>query len=148
MKKLFLTVAVMLAAMASQAAYLLWQVDTTTANTWGASSAGLWASNGSTSTMISGTTAFDTQKAVDLSSLAGSPSSYSFYIELMNSSGAVVGHSDTAKYSELAANITTDVLDFETVEVWHGGTYSVPEPTSGVLMLIGLAGLALKRRKA
>ena len=29
-----------------------------------------------------------------------------------------------------------------------GVTQSVPEPTSGLLMLVGLAGLALRRRRA
>ena len=28
------------------------------------------------------------------------------------------------------------------------GWYAVPEPTSGLLMLVGLAGLALRRRRA
>ena len=32
---------------------------------------------------------------------------------------------------------------------WYtGGTSSVPEPTSGLLMLLGVAGLALKRKRA
>lgn len=147
MKKLFLTVAMVLATMASQAAYLMWQVNGNQAADLGASQAALWVTSSSGSQKIGKTSIFDTQKAVDVSAFATNPSGYSFYIELMNSSGSVVGHSESATYSELAANITTDALDFATVDVWHGGTYSVPEPTSGVLMLIGLAGLALKRRK-
>ena len=31
---------------------------------------------------------------------------------------------------------------------WHAVSSSVPEPTSGLLMLLGMAGLALRRRRA
>ena len=103
----------------------------------------------------------------DLSSTAG----YSFYVELINGdnlaywndaahksesayqsshagfAGQLQG-SDT-KYSSLASQgfIGAD-LSPVSMAVWHGGTQysSVPEPTSAMLMLIGIAGLALRRR--
>ena len=31
---------------------------------------------------------------------------------------------------------------------WSGAVASVPEPTSGLLILLGMAGLALRRRRA
>lgn len=36
--------------------------------------------------------------------------------------------------------------ELQTASNWH--TMAVPEPTSGLLMLLGLAGLALKRKRA
>lgn len=42
----------------------------------------------------------------------------------------------------------SDYGDTEYAESWGSGTVAVPEPTSGLLMLLGLAGLALKRKKA
>ena len=46
------------------------------------------------------------------------------------------GH--VGSWSDIAADLT---------EVWHPSGYSVPEPSSGLLMLIGGAVLALRRRK-
>ena len=94
---------------------------------------------------------------------------YSFYVELINSNvpywagntgsayqtssfaGQLVssGNSDPITYTGLESKgfIGTD-LSPVSMAVWHGGgSYSpVPEPTSAMLVLIGLAGLALKRR--
>ena len=99
-------------------------------------------------------------------------SDYSFYIELINGDGAVAYWNDktTSAYQDasghagdfagqLYGNDTTyanlankgfigNDLSPVSMAVWHGGgSYSpVPEPTSAMLVLIGLAGLALKRR--
>jgi len=97
---------------------------------------------------------------------------YSFYVELINGdvsnwsgvdkvnvsayqtssfAGQLVssGNSDPITYTGLESKgfIGTD-LSPVSMAVWHGGgSYSpVPEPTSAMLVLIGLAGLALKRR--
>lgn len=103
---------------------------------------------------------------VDSSTLGGNPSGYSFYIELINysawesnptassiASGAFVAQSDSSSamtYADLEAKhyVGAD-LSPVSMAVWHGGSYTtVPEPTSAMLVLFGLAGLALKRRTA
>ena len=101
---------------------------------------------------------------VDSSTLGGDPSGYSFYIELINysewnpqnpsqssiESGAFVAQSSAMTYSQLVDSkyVGTD-LSPVSMAVWHGGSYTtVPEPTSAMLVLFGLAGLALKRRTA
>ena len=49
-----------------------------------------------------------------------------------------------------ALNITTAALN--ATASWTAGTqmstYAVPEPTSGLMLLLGIAGLALKRKRA
>ena len=43
----------------------------------------------------------------------------------------------------------TAILGPQSSQTWHAvGGSSVPEPTSGLLMLLGIAGLALRRRRA
>ena len=81
--------------------------------------------------------------------------SYSFAIELGNfdgPDGSWVAHvtSDPVSYTDLAAGhhiSTWDGIDPVAGQVWQPATYSVPEPSCGLLMLLGGALLALRRRK-
>jgi len=82
----------------------------------------------------------------DLSEKTG----YSYYIELVNAENgnALVGYTQ-GTYASIASQYLTDALP-ETLPaavIWHGGTYSAPEPTSAMLMLLGVAGLALRRKQ-
>ena len=87
----------------------------------------------------------------DVSAYGGA--SYSFAIELGNyESGTWVARvtSEASSYTDLVAAHHIDQWDgINPVpgQVWHPATYSVPEPSSGLLMLIGGALLALRRRK-
>lgn len=54
--------------------------------------------------------------------------------------------SETATYDQLTGYIDSQV-GIQTQLAWTGGAYAAPEPTSGLLTLIGLALLGLKRKK-
>ena len=93
--------------------------------------------------------------AVDGSGAASSLSGLYFFLELYDSSGNWVGQSNPAQaYESLVSSgiITSDFNpNFSGVNTALGsgpnGYTNVPEPTSGLLMLVGLGALALRRRR-
>lgn len=72
-----------------------------------------------------------------------------FYIELFNDN-RVVARSEELSYSALESYTTSSMLQTPR-EPWTSAgttfTSNVPEPSSALLMLLGCAGLALKRKK-
>lgn len=79
-------------------------------------------------------------------------SSYSFFVELINASGSPVYTQKAAtSYDNLLSSgyVSASALDRPTGALSGGfNGASVPEPTSGVLLLVGGALLALRRRRA
>lgn len=170
MNKYIALVAAMFLGGASNAAYLYWQVDETDAPAIVFQGAQVVASDGSSSltlsfvddngeTMPSGysVVAKGTQAAINLDQL-NNASAYSFYVELVNYNTStktydVVGTSKAspATYTSLVDSNFIDVggmgLPITPAAVWHGGTYSVPEPTSAMLVMFGMGLLALKRKR-
>ena len=164
-KYIALAVAMLLGG-ASNAAYLYWQVDATDAPGIEFESARVVASdygvlditdnNGVTVTDLS-VVDKGCGAAINLDQL-GDPSAYSFYIELVNYNDStksydVVGTSklNPATYTTLVSSSFIDAgnmgLPITPAAVWHGGTYSVPEPTSAMLVMFGMGLLALKRKR-
>ena len=85
---------------------------------------------------------------------SGSYTANYIYIELFDSTGASVGRSGISSVSDLDSYITSASqfgASFQGVNSWGGAgttTYTAtPEPTSGLLMLLGAAMLGLRRRK-
>lgn len=72
---------------------------------------------------------------------------YSYYIEIMGYENTTVIGLST--YTASVANLTSDLGGMFSVPVnaWTGTSYTAPEPTSGLLLLVGASLLALKRRK-
>lgn len=77
--------------------------------------------------------------------------SYSFYIELFNDSMKSVGRSEQIlDYNAALAFATTFGTSQPLAKAWAPTTFTtaaVPEPSSAFLLLLGCAGLALKRKK-
>lgn len=163
MKKILVLGVIVFAAMVSQASYLYWQVQYSDASQF-ESPEGL-AVNTATLYAVKG----DDKKEIDWADIDAKAvpamkdigwynlgdltdaGDYSFYVELANYNAETQDYKSlavgqTLKYSELdAAGYILPTL-MAIAPAWSGGTYNVPEPTSGLLVLLGLASLALKRK--
>lgn len=80
-------------------------------------------------------------------------SDLSFFVELYNDAGNWVGQTTPQSYDTLVASgaissgLNPSFTGVNSALGSASGSYSVPEPTSGLLMLVGFGALALRRRK-
>lgn len=157
MKKILIAFAIASMSFMSQAAYLYWQVqsdDYTSSITEPSKvdTAYLYAKKeGAADQKIGALKIGNSQEyyAIDVSNYG---SEYSFYVELVNyNSGAkdVLGYSESVAYTTMKNSgfILENPLSITSANVWHGSSYAAPEPTSAMMILLGLAGLALKRKR-
>ena len=71
------------------------------------------------------------------------------YVYISNTKSATTADVGDAKFSFASqSTISKNVFDSTTAYSSAGWYQTVPEPTSGLLMLLGMAGLALKRKRA
>lgn len=164
MKKILVLGVIVFAAMVSQASYLYWQVSGSDISDITHSSdpnmhvnyATLWAVNGTdkvdvgwSELSLSGGEIMHI-KASDLGENFGD--GYSYYVELSNYNGGnwdnrtVLAEGTHTAYGDLLSAGYIQATLTAVPQAWTGGTYNVPEPTSGLLILLGLASLALKRK--
>ena len=72
------------------------------------------------------------------------------YLLLTDTYSVAVQASQDTSISKSLSGATVapaDTTTIQTGKVWYAASTSVPEPTSGLLMLLGVAGLALRRRR-
>lgn len=82
--------------------------------------------------------------------LASYTDGYSFYIELFNDQGSVGRSEDLLSYNAAMEYITSFGTATPPTSKWAPSSFTtaaIPEPSSALLMLLGCAGLALKRKK-
>ena len=72
-------------------------------------------------------------------------SNYDFYFQITDGDKTFTSTTITGKGAQ---SVTTVALDFGNQKTAGQTWQSVPEPTSGLLLLLGMAGLALKRKRA
>ena len=166
-KRLLALVAVAASAMCASASTLYWQVSAPDAGAT-FSSATLYAQAAGSDTktelgtvsVANGTLFSDEQGSyselmqADVSSYSGSDPAYNFFVEMVNYSadGGATRRGYTYSYQELAdaGYIATDsfgITDAQAAARTSNMGAPTPEPTSGMLLLIGGSLLALRRRR-
>ena len=152
MKKLLILAAVIAAGVAANAASF----------NWGA--ANIYASDLTTKysgevtlycTQVDGwsTTATATSGAINKNNTAFSSdkfvagTSYDFYL-VIEDGGKVFTSATITKGAQQSDTATIQFGNMATATQTAGNWAAVPEPTSGLLLLLGMAGLALKRKRA
>ena len=88
-----------------------------------------------------------------------SSTAYSFVLELVNDNLEIKGASVPISYTDLGGKVvktddynsvfdSIEPISYSTYNVAAGHSVDLPEPTSGLLMLLGASLLALRRRQA
>lgn len=146
MRKLILTMILGLAAGIAKADMMLyWTVDPSLKDTY--SYAVIYGGSGKNLSDYMALDAVTSGSAIDTNVSLGSGSSMyeNYIVRLFDRNYNYLSSCYT--YADLAANVwATDMLSMKatTAAVFR----AVPEPTSGLLLLLGVAGLALKRKRA
>lgn len=126
----------------------------------------LWADNGTSQKLITNINGFDlgndyylsysglkANPQWALSADVGEATSWSFYVEVAatadGSNYDTIGVSGSTSYADLLSQgRTQDSVALSPVQrVWIASPYSVPEPTSALMLLLGMGALALRRRR-
>lgn len=71
-----------------------------------------------------------------------------FYVELYNWEGGIIGVSQQAVYSDLLSQFVYSDMSVSATRTPYQFAASIPEPSGGVLLLLGFGAMALRRRKA
>ena len=155
MKKTLFVAAAFLTLIA-QADYIYWMVESNPVNGYEWDTAYLKQQNGGTVTQLGSLTWEEAQgylqdEAYAYSTLGANYTDATFFIELWNSN-KFAAKSEAQTYAQVKDNIfggnpMSPVAAAASGFMPAGGTYNVPEPTSGLLFLIGGMLLGLKRRR-
>ena len=154
MKKSILAVAVAMAASLLQADFLHWQVSEDAGKTF--DYAQLYYTTASVDSATDGTAVNNgggyegaglTSTPELVADITGIDDISGFYVGFYSGSSGALGVSRWLSYSEVATAIDRSWNEGRNVQSATSVATFVPEPTSGLLLLLGLAGLAVRRKR-
>ena len=163
MKKLFAVLAVLALAGSVQASELWWTVSGAPAEGW--TEAKLFANTTGYNydgELVGSVTKADLDNFGDAFTQLGNydSSAYSFYVELFNGNDSIGQKSyvttspaqGAVAHDKLAESIAKDTMDWAGKSVYTGfsqftDSNVIPEPTSGLLVMLGMMMLGLKRKR-
>lgn len=145
MKNLLTIAMITLAAFAAKADfYLYWTVDVTDTQ---------WAGTAAYAGLFSGETGVDSIAIGDKSDALITGSYADYWVKLYDSAlNEIAVSSSRVTFNELKGMSASPIWDSTTTTVGASGSpysfnsFVIPEPTSGLMLLLGLGALALKRR--
>ena len=152
MKKLLVLAAVIVAGVAANAASFKWTAGNmygSNATTKWAGTVNLYAMVDDVKTLVDSATAANgtvANKAFSSNTLAGG-NYYDFFFTIEG--GGKIFTSQTVNVGAQATSVATITFGNMQSATQNASNWAVaPEPTSGLLLLLGVAGLALKRKRA
>jgi hypothetical protein len=166
MKKIML-LAVTLVASVAGASELWWTVNVTgdaASSNWDTARVYYFnpsdlSNRGQLGTVLEGTASKDALAILDYaaSTISGDKSAYSFYVELYNAAEMAehpnnhlgAWRSEAVAYNDLAGSIYAGGTSYgaSPYEFSNFSAQVIPEPSSGLMMLLGMIALGLKRKK-
>lgn len=160
MKKAFLAMAILGATVASAAdSYLYWMVgdgapaysyarvrDTSGDTAYLTLYDSGFESLGDSATLADITSAKEWGDSL-LARLPTTDSSKSYVVELYNDSDKFVAQSAVISGAQIANYISSGGMSMPAAGAWSASSFAIPEPSSGLLMLVGCAVLGLRRRR-
>ena len=154
MKKLLILAAALIAGVAANAASVKWSA----ANIYGPDATTKYTGTASLYAIIDGNATLLNTASVSAGAISATATqfettaltggeTYAFYLVIEDSAGTFTS-AQVSKPIQTTSTTTVGFGNMASQTQASGAWAAVPEPTSGLLLLLGMAGLALKRKRA